>query len=120
MNFRPLTIKILGENGIKHLTDFHLYPECWDGEGSRSLKLGCLETLEDFLEEEEPFAREPSVSLTREGNLILIWEIERGNGKQDKVEVECYPDHCDIFTESYTVEEEVLKNVMSWASKKLY
>lgn len=84
---------ILGDNGVSRFVEFWTYQEGWHfGEG-QPLSLASLGNLEYFLAQYNGFDSEPSLFLTRGGNLMLGWEDPRG----EVVEVECTPDGYVLF-----------------------
>ena len=105
-------IKIIGENGLQRFEQFKKYSEGWDfGIGKplsshsvASFKLFCKRLSEPIpVDSINSPQDEPSLFLTREGNLQLGWEDKEGN----KIEIEFFPNKIEYYIEALDDEGEV-------------
>lgn len=87
----------LGVNGIDRVKEFKTYKDGWDSGKGAALNEKSEENLHSFLRSRaEGFPTQPSVFLTRAGNLRLSWENEDGDG----IDLEFFPDGIEYFLES--------------------
>ncbi|MDT5122637.1 MAG: hypothetical protein QOC96_2119 [Acidobacteriota bacterium] len=86
----------LGANGLRRLFEFSEYRVGWDAGRGQPLSIGSLSSLEWFLDRlPELSAIEPSLFLTRNGNLQLVFEDHSGNA----IEIEFFPDKLEYYFE---------------------
>lgn len=97
-------VKIIGENGIQRFEQFKKYSEGWDFGIGKSLSSYSVGSFKLFCKRlSEPILDEPSLFLTREGNLQLGWEDKGGN----KIEIEFFPNKIEYYIEALDDEGEV-------------
>ncbi len=90
-------IKIIGENGLRRFEQFKKYGEGWEFGTGKPLSSHSVESFKRFCERfSEPVPNEPSLFLTREGNLQLGWEDREAN----KIEFEFFPDKIEYYIEA--------------------
>jgi hypothetical protein len=95
---------ILGENGVSRFYDFLLYDEGWDFGRGEPLSKYSIAILDIFLNLFEDLRkREPSLFLTRSGNLQLSWEDDL----EQIIEVEFFPNKIEYYIESNDEEGEM-------------
>jgi hypothetical protein len=88
--------RALGENGLLRLFEFSEFRAGWDAGRGQPLSIGSLSSLEWFLDQlPELSASEPSLFLTRNGNLQLVFENARG----DAIEIEFFPNKLEYYFE---------------------
>jgi len=92
---------VLRKNGVKRFIELKQYKKGWDfgtGESMSSQSLAMMETFINLY----PKLREnePSIFLTRGGNLQLIWEDNDNN----TIEIEFFPDRIEYYLESKEIE----------------
>jgi hypothetical protein len=89
--------KHLGQNGVDRVREFRAYNDGWDSGKGAALNGKSEENLRSFLRSRsEEFPTQPSVFLTRAGNLRLSWEGKDGKG----IELEFFPNGIEYFLES--------------------
>jgi hypothetical protein len=97
-------IKIIGENGIQRFEQFKKLTEGWEFGTEKPLSAHSIASFKLFSEQfSEPLPNEPSLFLTREGNLQLGWEDNDGN----KIELEFFADKIEYYIEARDDEGEV-------------
>lgn len=98
------TVKVIGENGLQRFEQFKKYSEGWDFGIGKPLSSHSVASFKLFCKHlSEPIPDEPSLFLTREGNLQLGWEDKEGN----KIEIEFFPDKIEYYIEALDDEGEV-------------
>lgn len=98
------TVKIIGENGLQRFEQFKKYSEGWDFGIGKPLSFHSVASFKLFCKHlSEPIPDEPSLFLTREGNLQLGWEDKEGN----KIEIEFFPNKIEYYIEALDDEGEV-------------
>jgi hypothetical protein len=101
------SIDVIGINGLNRFQEFKRYLKGWDfgiGEPLSYQSVAIFDTflnLSPFL-----FEKEPSIFLTRAGNLQLAWE----DYDDRNIEVEFYPNKIEYFIEAKDVEGEIELN----------
>ena len=97
-------VKIIGENGIQRFEQFKKYSEGWDFGIGKPLSSYSVASFKLFCKHlSEPILDEPSLFLTREGNLQLGWEDKEGI----KIEIEFFPNKIEYYIEALDDEGEV-------------
>ena len=95
---------ILGENGVKRFNEFLSYEKGWDFGRGEPLSKNSVAILDSFLNLFEDIkGKEPSLFLTRSGNLQLSWEDDSVN----TTEIEFFPDKIEYLIESDNEEGEI-------------
>lgn len=90
-------IKIIGGNGLRRFEQFKEYDEGWEFGTGKPLSSDSIASFNLFCEQfSEPIPNEPSLFLTREGNLQLGWEDKEAN----KIEFEFFPDKIEYYIEA--------------------
>lgn len=87
-------INIIGFNCAERFNLFKNYPEGWGGEG-KSLSPESINIFQKFILENESIIYEPSIFLTRRGNLQLGWD----SPKYGYLEVEMFSTHIEYWIE---------------------
>jgi hypothetical protein len=88
--------RVLGANGLRRLFEFSEYRTGWDAGQGQPLSIGSLLSLEWFLDQlPELSTSEPSLFLTRNGNLQIVFEDYQGN----TVEIDFFPDRLEYYFE---------------------
>ncbi len=96
--------KIIGQSGLQRLKQFRKYDEGWEFGTGKPLSSRSLASFKLFCEQlSEQIQNEPSLFLTREGNLQLGWEGKGG----DKIEFEFFPDRIEYYIEVLDDEGEI-------------
>jgi hypothetical protein len=96
--------RVIGTEGAKRIQEFKLYEKGWDsGKGERlsSMSVAVAETFLNLYPELSE--SQPSVFLTRSGNLQLGWEDQDDN----PIEVEFFPNKVEYYIGSRDEEGEV-------------
>jgi len=89
--------KIIGATGLQRFEQFKKYGEGWEFGIGKPLSSGSIASFKLFCEQfSEPIPNEPSLFLTREGNLQLGWEDKEAN----KIEFEFFPDKIEYYIEA--------------------
>ena len=96
-------ISVLGTNGLRRFEIFRNYEKGWDGKFSFSLSNRSIAVMEYFINQFFDFKKEPSLFLTRNGNLQLGWENLFGQ----KVELEFFPGKIEFYVEAAEEEGQV-------------
>ena len=96
-------INIIGENGAKRFEVFKQYREGWDNGYGLPLSMRSTAVMESFLYKFSNFKTEPSLFLTRNGNLQLGWENKYGQ----IAELEFYPDKIEYYMEALDIEGQI-------------
>jgi hypothetical protein len=98
----PITLndnakRIIGDNGLRRFKEFQSYQEGWEfGQGKR-LSLYSVRTFEWVLMRLPELAvQEPSLFLTRNGNLQLGFEDAQGS----TIEIEFFPNRVEYYMEA--------------------
>lgn len=117
-------IDVLRKNGVKRFLELKQYKKGWDfgtGEPMSSQSLAMMETFINLYPQLRE--KEPSIFLTREGNLQLIWEDNDNN----TIEIEFFPDRIEYYLESKEIErtmaisrESVSENLIKFISELEY
>lgn len=108
--------KIIGENGLQRFEQFKRYDKGWEFGTAKPLSSQSIESFKLFSEQfSEPVPKEPSLFLTREGNLQLGWEDRDGN----KIEIEFFPSKIEYYIEALDDEGEVALTDISKVFDKL-
>lgn len=90
-------IKMIGGNGLRRFEQFKEYGEGWEFGTGKPLSPYSLASFKQFCKQfSEPVPNEPSLFLTREGNLQLGWE----DGEANKIELEFFPDKIEYYIEA--------------------
>jgi len=88
--------RVLGANGLRRLYEFSKYRTGWDAGQGQPLSRGSLSSLEWFLDQlPELSTSEPSLFLTRTGNLQIVFEDHQGK----TVEIDFFPDRLEYYFE---------------------
>lgn len=106
---------ILGKNGVKRFAEFRQYREGWDSGTGKPMSLRSVGVLEFFIHQFDSLPTEPSLFLTREGNLQLGWEDAAG----EPIELEFFPDRIEYFIGSKHEEGHVSINALNTLVAKL-
>lgn len=97
--------KIVGENGVRRLQEFVDYPVGWDSGKGHPLARKSVAVLEAVLRElRHEFKTQPSIFLTRAGNLQLAWESDDGA----PIEMECGPERIEYYVGKRDAEGDVI------------
>lgn len=95
---------VLGRNGVDRFNEFLLYDKGWDFGRGESLSKHSIAILDSFLNSFEKLKdKEPSLFLTRCGNLQLNWEDNSGKA----IEIEFYPNKIEYYIESNNEEGDI-------------
>jgi hypothetical protein len=96
--------EILGENGVHRFNEYLSYDKGWDSGRGEYLSKQSIAILDSFINSFEKLKeKEPSIFLTRSGNLQLGWE-----DKFDKViEIEFFPNKIEYYIESNNEEGDI-------------
>lgn len=107
--------RVIGELGCARFTNFLNYRDGWDGGVAKRLSFESVAVLEYFIANYSEFATEPSLFLTRSGNLKLGWEDASGS----TVEVEFKPDSFSYFIEQNNEEGNIKYSNVQKLKQKL-
>ena len=105
--------KVIGADGYRRFIDFRdNYKDGWDNGQGLSLSQLSIYSLNRFISNIVSFPSVPSIFLTRDGNLELVWE-RRGGAS---VEIEFYGDKLGYYFESTGAEgveccEDIIHNL---------
>lgn len=103
-NLSIKSLTIIGDNGLKRFEEFIQYRDGWDfgiGETLSSQSIALLDTFINIYF--DCFKTEPSLFLTRAGNLQLGWEDKH----EKAIELEFFPNKIEYYIESKEEEGEV-------------
>lgn len=93
--------QVIGRSGTHRFNEFARYKTAWDSGAGRALSSRSVAVMETFLGiVGDSIPTEPSIFLTRDGNLQLGWENSRGQ----RVELEFFPNHIEFFDEKSGIE----------------
>jgi len=96
--------EILGENSVSRFYEFLSYDRGWDFGKGEALSKHSIAILDIFLNcFQEIKEKEPSIFLTRAGNLQLSWEDKFDN----PIEVEFFPNKLEYYIETNSEEGEI-------------
>lgn len=90
------TKEAIGEIGCRRFESFLKYDAGWDGGSAKQLSLESVAMIEIFIANFKDFITEPSLFLTRKGNLKLGWEDATGGA----IEVEFMPNSFQYYLEN--------------------
>lgn len=90
------TKKLIGNVGCERFNNFLSYEAGWDSSDAKPLSLESVAMIEVFIANLNRFATEPSLFLTKKGNLKLGWEDSNGMS----IEVEFMPASFKYYIES--------------------
>ena len=107
--------RVIGELGSARFTNFLNYRDGWDGGTAKRLSYVSVAVFESFLARYSDFATEPSLFLTRNGNLKLGWEDASGSS----IEVEFKPDSYSYFIEKNNEEGNIKYSSVQKLTQKL-
>ena len=81
-----------GTRGHERLEMLKVYPDGWDSGRGKKLSPESLEAFEKFIDEIFVFATQPSIFLTREGNIQIMWEDKERfkNADHSQAEIEFF------------------------------
>jgi len=97
----------IGKHGIKRFHRFKKYKNGWDGAESKKVSPMSIASMEAFLEIfGSKFNIEPSLFLSRHGNLMLGWE----DGADNSIELEFGAESIQYYIESLELEEKTQIN----------
>lgn len=89
--------RLLGDDGAARVEHFKLFSANWAGDVGKPFSHESLKVLNDFVESYGSLVpAEPSVFLTRAGNLQLGWKDAKGG----IIELEFFPDKIEFYSES--------------------
>jgi len=91
-----VTKHLIGENGETRFNRFLEYGSGWDGANAKPLSLESVAMLEMFTSKYNSFHTEPSLFMTKKGNLKLGWEDIYGKS----IEIEFMPSSFKYFIEN--------------------
>lgn len=107
--------RAIGELGSARFTNFLNYKDGWDGGTAKRLSYESVAVFESFLAKYSEFATEPSLFLTRNGNLKLGWEDASGSS----IEIEFKPDSFSYFIEQNNEEGNIKYSYIQKLIQKL-
>lgn len=89
--------RVLGANGLRRLSEFSTYRAGWDAGQGQPLSIDSVSSLEYFLDQiPELSASEPSLFLTRNGNLQIAFEDHEGK----TIEIDFLPARLEYYFEA--------------------
>ncbi len=92
------------KNGLERFNEFKThYKDGWDFGKGKALSPFSTRSLIMFFDRVGSFNNEPSLFLTRNGNLQIVWEDKHNN----TVELEFFRDKIDYYIESENLEGKV-------------
>jgi hypothetical protein len=104
----------IGEIGCTRFNSFLTYEDGWDGSDAKRLSLASVAVLEVFVANYDEFTSEPSLFLTRKGNLKLGWEDFSGR----VIEIEFMPASFKYYIEQSDEEGSIrLADIKKLANK---
>lgn len=89
----PKAVALIGENGLRRFQEFGKYPTGWDGCDSRPLNPLSIASCDFFANSLFNAPHEPSIFMTRRGNLQLGWEAKDGS----RIELEFLPSKIEFL-----------------------
>lgn len=99
----PKAQTLIGEHSLERLNKFKNYAEGWDTGRGKKLSNLSIAALERFLSVYSEFPVEPSLFMTHNGNLELVWEDKEGG---ESIEIEFFGDKVEYYFESLDIEGE--------------
>lgn len=97
------TKQVLGSNATKRFELFKQYKSGWDVGRGLPLSPRSVAVMESFISFFSDFKQEPSLFLTLEGNLQLVWEDKDNR----PIEIEFFSDRIEYYIESLDEEQAI-------------
>ena len=110
------TKSVVGELGCTRFNSFLTYVEGWDGRNAKPLSLESVAMIDVFVSNFKEFATEPSLFMTRKGNLKLGWEDSTGAA----IEVEFLPGSFKYYLERKDEEGSVRLHELNKLIKRIH